>query len=244
MPNPFHELQRTLAAGWRCAETCKQVRGRAHRSSWQTCGRRGKFGRNAADAESMALARLGNMDDLAKAMIEKRQFQSWCARAPWAMFSIAPTLVLAAAWGDCPVHTVVRLEYLPARSRHAFRRPPGRWVRESLFSIWQGDLFLRANTCRLGNRSVSVSSTIEGDLARRRPHADRADRRRFQRSGRSHSRSRWTRAYPHGLLLCTHRSRRLSLLLGTGRHPSNHHGSALSYLETAAGLQALGLIRL
>ncbi|MGA9958401.1 MAG: hypothetical protein WA430_14875 [Acidobacteriaceae bacterium] len=54
--------------------------------------------RNAGDAEVEAFARLGNMDDLAKAMIEQRQFQSWCARAPWAMFSLAPTLALAAAW--------------------------------------------------------------------------------------------------------------------------------------------------
>jgi hypothetical protein len=38
------------------------------------------------------------MDDLAKAMIEKRHFQSWCARTPWAIFSFAPAFVLAAAW--------------------------------------------------------------------------------------------------------------------------------------------------
>jgi len=56
-------------------------------------------GRSAADAESAALARLGSTDDLAKAMIEQRHFQSWCARAPWAMFSLAPALILAAAWG-------------------------------------------------------------------------------------------------------------------------------------------------
>lgn len=55
-------------------------------------------GHSAADAESTALSRLGSMDDLAKAMIEQRHFQSWCARAPWAMFSLAPALILAAAW--------------------------------------------------------------------------------------------------------------------------------------------------
>ncbi|MHB1936152.1 MAG: hypothetical protein ACYCOR_06175 [Acidobacteriaceae bacterium] len=57
-----------------------------------------RSGRNRADTESAALNRLGGMDELAKAMIEQRQFQSWCARAPWAMFSLAPALVLAAAW--------------------------------------------------------------------------------------------------------------------------------------------------
>jgi hypothetical protein len=55
-------------------------------------------GRSRADAESAALARLGDMDELAKAMIEKRQFQSWCARAPWAMFGVAPCVFLAIAY--------------------------------------------------------------------------------------------------------------------------------------------------
>src|SRR5216683_134184 len=57
-----------------------------------------RAGRSRADAESAALIRLGGMDDLAKAMIEQRQFQSWCARAPWAMFGLAPLFLLAAAY--------------------------------------------------------------------------------------------------------------------------------------------------
>jgi hypothetical protein len=55
-------------------------------------------GRSRADAESAALVRLGGADDLAKAMIERRQFQSWCIRAPWAMFGIAPLFALAGAY--------------------------------------------------------------------------------------------------------------------------------------------------
>lgn len=51
-----------------------------------------------ADAELAALARLGKIDDLAKAMIEQRQFQSWSARAPWAVFGIAPLFFLAGAY--------------------------------------------------------------------------------------------------------------------------------------------------
>jgi hypothetical protein len=57
-----------------------------------------RAGRSAADAESAALARLGSMDDLAKAMIEQRQFQAWSVRAPWAMFGLAPLLFLAGAY--------------------------------------------------------------------------------------------------------------------------------------------------
>jgi hypothetical protein len=57
-----------------------------------------RAGRNRADAESAALTRLGGMDDLAKAMTEQPQFQSWCARSPWAMFGLAPLALLAGAW--------------------------------------------------------------------------------------------------------------------------------------------------
>lgn len=55
-------------------------------------------GRSRADAESAALIRLGTFDDLAKAIMEKPQLQSWSARAPWAVFGLAPLAVLAAAW--------------------------------------------------------------------------------------------------------------------------------------------------
>jgi hypothetical protein len=54
--------------------------------------------RSQADAKSAALIRLGGMDDLAKAMIEKRQFRSWCSRAPWAMFGLVPLFFLAGTW--------------------------------------------------------------------------------------------------------------------------------------------------
>ena len=55
-------------------------------------------GRSPADAESAALARLGSIDDLAGAMIDKTRFQSWCARAPWAILGVAPLAVLAAGY--------------------------------------------------------------------------------------------------------------------------------------------------
>jgi hypothetical protein len=57
-----------------------------------------RAGRRRVDAESAALARLGKMDDLAEAMIEQRQFQSWSARVPWATLGLAPLLFLAAAY--------------------------------------------------------------------------------------------------------------------------------------------------
>jgi hypothetical protein len=57
-----------------------------------------RAGRSRADAESAALIRLGEMDDLAKAMMEQRQFQSWCSRAPWATFGLAPLFLLGGAY--------------------------------------------------------------------------------------------------------------------------------------------------
>src|ERR1017187_4530884 len=40
-------------------------------------------GRSEQDAESEAISRLGNTDQLAEAMLGQRQFKSWCARVPW-----------------------------------------------------------------------------------------------------------------------------------------------------------------
>ena len=55
-------------------------------------------GRGRRQAESAALARLGSVNELARAMIQQPRFRSWCARAPWAMFTVAPLLLLAAAY--------------------------------------------------------------------------------------------------------------------------------------------------
>jgi hypothetical protein len=56
-----------------------------------------RAGRGRADAESRALARLGTTDKLAQAMLGRPEFLSWCARAPWALFTLAP-LCMAAAY--------------------------------------------------------------------------------------------------------------------------------------------------
>lgn len=57
-----------------------------------------RSGLSRVDAEDAAFARLGGTDQLASAMIDQRQFQSWCVRAPWVTFGLAPIVVLAAAW--------------------------------------------------------------------------------------------------------------------------------------------------
>lgn len=57
-----------------------------------------RAGHGRAEAESAALWRLGRIDDLAKAMIERRELHAWSARAPWAIFGLAPIISLAAAY--------------------------------------------------------------------------------------------------------------------------------------------------
>lgn len=98
MAKPFHELrERLLQAG----VAPRHVRRYLAELSDHLADLRAEeehSGRSRTDAESAALNRLGGADDLAKAMIEQRQFQSWCVRAPWAMFGLAPLLLLAAAW--------------------------------------------------------------------------------------------------------------------------------------------------
>src|SRR5436190_21967233 len=55
-------------------------------------------GRNLTEAQSAALARLGKTENLAKALLEQREFHSWFARAPWVMFGFVPLICLGAAY--------------------------------------------------------------------------------------------------------------------------------------------------
>lgn len=57
-----------------------------------------RAGRSRADAELAALARLGGVEDLSKAMIERRGVLSWCARAPWVVFGVGSLFLLAGAY--------------------------------------------------------------------------------------------------------------------------------------------------
>lgn len=98
MPKPFDELhERLLQAGIapryvhrylsELADHLADMRAEEERS-----------GRSRAEAECAALIRLGGIDELARAMIDQPQFQSWSARVPWATFGLAPLLLLAGAY--------------------------------------------------------------------------------------------------------------------------------------------------
>jgi hypothetical protein len=98
MPKPLHDLRERLLRAGVAPRHVRRYLGELtdHLADLRT--EEVRAGRGAAEAESAAFARLGSADDLAKAMIEQRQFQSWCVRAPWAMSSLAPVLLLAGAW--------------------------------------------------------------------------------------------------------------------------------------------------
>ncbi|MGH9598362.1 MAG: permease prefix domain 1-containing protein [Terracidiphilus sp.] len=98
MAKPFHELRERLL---RAGVAPRQVRRYLTELGEHLADLRAeeeRAGRSPAEAESAALVRLGSMDDLAGAMIDRRQFQSWCVRAPWAVFGLAPLFCLAGAW--------------------------------------------------------------------------------------------------------------------------------------------------
>jgi hypothetical protein len=98
MAKPFHELRERLL---RAGVAPRHVRRYLTELTDHLADLRAeeeRAGRSRAEAESAALARLGRVDDLAKAMIDQRQFQSWSVRAPWAIFGLAPLCLLSAAW--------------------------------------------------------------------------------------------------------------------------------------------------
>lgn len=98
MAKPFHELRERLLRAGVAPRHVRRYLAELSDHLADLVAEEERAGRSRTDAESAALNRLGQADDLAKAMIEQRQFHSWCVRAPWAMFGLAPILTLAAAW--------------------------------------------------------------------------------------------------------------------------------------------------
>jgi len=98
MAKPFHELRERLLQAGVAPRHVRRYLGELADHLADLTAEEERAGRSRADAESAALIRLGRTDELAKAMIKQRQLQSWCARAPWAMFGLAPLLLLAGAY--------------------------------------------------------------------------------------------------------------------------------------------------
>jgi hypothetical protein len=98
MAKPFHELRERLLRAGVAPRHVKRYLAELADHLVDLRVEEERAGRSRAKADSAALLRLGGMEDLAKAMIEQRKLQSWAVRAPWAIFGLAPLLLLAAAY--------------------------------------------------------------------------------------------------------------------------------------------------
>lgn len=98
MAKPLHELrERLLRAGVAPRHVRRYLRELSEHLADLTAEET-TAGRDPADAETAALARLGRVDQLAEAMLRQRQFRSWACRAPWLTFSAGPLAVLAGTY--------------------------------------------------------------------------------------------------------------------------------------------------
>lgn len=99
MPKPFDELREQLLRGGVAPRHVRRYVAELADHLADLRAEENRPGRSPADVEAAAMARLGSIDNLANAMIDQPQFQSWSSRAPWATFGLMPGLALAAAWG-------------------------------------------------------------------------------------------------------------------------------------------------
>jgi hypothetical protein len=98
MPKPLRELrERLLKAGVAPRHVRRYLRELTEHLADLTAEEIAA-GHAGADAENTALARLGGIDELANAMIQQRQFQSWASRAPWLTFGAGSLAALTAAY--------------------------------------------------------------------------------------------------------------------------------------------------
>ena len=90
--------ERLLAAGVAPRHARRYIRELADHAADLSAEEQAK-GSNVARAHAVALERLGSVDELARAMLAQPGIRSWCARAPWAFFSLAPLTMLMLAYG-------------------------------------------------------------------------------------------------------------------------------------------------
>src|SRR5215470_20178193 len=179
MPKPFDELrERLLRAGVAPRHVRRYLAELADHLADLT-NEELHAGRGRADADSAALVRLGTMEELAQAMISRRDCQSWCARAPWAMFSLAPLFSLAAAYFGAAFYLWCGWNLFLPEADTPFWGSPTTDLRncESLFSGRQVLLHSRAVSRRMGHRYPRRPAKTEGHLADHRDAPDRVDGR-------------------------------------------------------------------
>ena len=85
MATQFHELRERLLRAGVAPRHVRRYLGELADHLADLTEEEQRAGRNLIEARSAALVRLGKTEDLARAFLEQRQFQSWSARAPWVM---------------------------------------------------------------------------------------------------------------------------------------------------------------
>jgi hypothetical protein len=98
MSQPFRELrERLLRAGVAPRHIRRYLRELTDHLA-DLVAEEQRAGHTFANAEAVALTRLGTTEHLAQAMLQQPQLRSWTARIPWAIFTLAPLALLAAAY--------------------------------------------------------------------------------------------------------------------------------------------------
>jgi hypothetical protein len=82
-------------------------------------------GYDGEDAVCRARVRLGSDQELSAAMLEQKQFRSWAARAPWAVFLLLPPITVAAFAMPVIGFLVLVGKYYDFLDMHA--PPPPQW---------------------------------------------------------------------------------------------------------------------
>jgi hypothetical protein len=93
---PFDNLQETLLNGGVAPRHVRRYLAELRDHLEDLTARQREAGYEGEDATARARALLGHDQELATAMLEQKQFRSWAARAPWAVFLLLPPLAAIA----------------------------------------------------------------------------------------------------------------------------------------------------
>jgi hypothetical protein len=93
---PFDNLAETLLRGGIAPRHVRRYLAELREHLEDLTAQQCEAGHDPEDAAVRARARLGSDHELAAAMLEQRQFRSWAARAPWAVFLVLPPFAAVA----------------------------------------------------------------------------------------------------------------------------------------------------
>ena len=135
---PFDNLAETLLRGGIAPRHVRRYLAELREHLEDLTAQQCEAGHDPEDAAVRARARLGSDHELAAAMLEQRQFRSWAARAPWAVFMVFPPLAAIAIGMVFVGSLVLTGKYYDFLEKNA--PPPPQW-----FQILATDVVAAAN---------------------------------------------------------------------------------------------------